>query len=194
MNTIRRTYKDRKETEKDYYQTNPYMVMALREWMGEADFPQHVSIIDPCCGNKVIGDNLRPYYSNIDEFDKFSDNMEPTDFLTHDFKKHYDITIANPPYSSKYNFIKKALEVSTEVFILLPLNTSNYNLFHRDFEDIPEFVGKLQMAPKMFLDQTTDWNPGGTAQYCWYYWSNKSNTNHSKVWYKDLKVIKERLE
>ena len=88
------------------------------------------------------------------------------------------------------------MEIADYVFSLLPLNVSNYNMFSREFEDIEEFVGKVQMSPKMFLDQTTDFKAGGTAQYCWYIWSKNTseNLNYSKTWYKDLRVIKEREE
>lgn len=191
MNTIRRTYKSAKETEKDYYQTNPYMVLALKEWMLENGFNPNSKILDPCCGEGVIANTLNKYFYDVTFYDKFHKIPEyRRDFLNE--VNHPDIIVMNPPYSNKYTFIELAMGLADYVFCLLPLNVSNYNMFHRDFEDIPEFVGKIQMTPKMFLDQTTDFKPGGTAAYTWYVWSNKENSSYSKTWYKDLIKIKER--
>jgi hypothetical protein len=195
MNTQRRIHKTTKETDKDFYQTNPYMVLALKEWLIENGFSNEVTILDPCCGQKVIGDGLRDTFPNIIEIDKFPEEGESIDFMDYEPDRKVDIVIMNSPYSNKYNFINRAMEMADHVFSLLPLNVSNYNMFHREFEDIHEFVGKLQMAPKMFLDQTTDFRPGGTAQYCFYYWKkDKHTTDYSKTWYKDLIKIKEREE
>jgi len=194
MNTQRRIHKPTKETEKDFYQTNPYMVLALKEWLIENKFASDLTFLDPCCGDRVIGNGLRDFYSNIVEIDKFPDEGVEIDFMEYTPNRKVDVIVENVPYSNKYNFINRSIEMADHVFSLLPLNVSNYNMFHREFEAIPEFVGKLQLAPKMFLDQTTDFRPGGTAQYCFYYWSKLNNTNYSKTWYKDLVKIKEREE
>ena len=191
MNTIRRTHKPSKETEKDFYQTHPLMVVALKEWLIDNDFSKDMTILDPCCGEKVIGNELRAYFNNIIEIDKFPKEGEGIDFMQYIPDRKIDICISNVPYSNKYNFINKQMEIANYVFSLFPLNISNYNMFHREFEDMPEFVGKLQMAPKMFLSQTTEFNASGTAQYCWYMWDKNNNTDFSKTWYKDLRVIKE---
>lgn len=192
---IRRTYKSTKETEKDYYQTNPYMIEALKEWLIEEGLvEEELTVVDPCCGEKVIGKGLIDIFPNIVQFDKFAENCYREDFMEYNPKYKVDIIVFNPPYSNKYNFINKAMEISDKVFCLLPLNVSNYNMFHREFEDIPEFVGKILMAPKMFLDQTTDFRTGGTSQYAWYMWSKNNSTNYSLTWYKDLVKIKEEME
>ena len=194
MTALHRIHKATKETIKDFYQTNPYMVIALKEWLIENEFKSYSHILDPCCGERVIGNGLRDYFPNITEIDKFADGCRNIDFMEYESKTNIDIIVENVPYSNKYNFINKSIELADYVFSLLPLNISNYNMFFKEYENIPEFIGKIQMSPKMFLDQTTDFKAGGTAQYCWYVWSKLNDTPDSKTWYKDLRVIKEREE
>lgn len=181
---MRRIKKSDLKNKKDFYQTNPYMVKALRFWLTENGFNENLSFLDPCTGKGVICRGLYEKFVNIKKFDKFMGNIR-INFLTH--TKKYDVVVMNPPYSAKYKFIDHARKHSNIVICLLPLNISNYNMFHRQYEDIPEFVGKIQMAPKMFLDETTTFKAGGTAQYCWYIWDKNNNTDYSKTWYYDLR-------
>jgi hypothetical protein len=183
MNTIRRTKKSDLKKQKDFYQTNPLMVKVLTDWL-KVNQNGAINILDPCAGKGVIRRGLLSYFLKVNYMDKFS-GKKRGNFLNHN--KLYDMIIMNPPYSAKYKFIDHARKQAKHVFCLLPLNISNYNMFHREYEDIPEFVGKIQMAPKMFLDETTEFKAGGTAQYCWYIWDGTNNTSYSKTWYSDLR-------
>lgn len=182
MNTIRRTKKTAKRNEKDFYQTNPLMVKVLLNWMNNT--PLKSSILDPCCGKGVISEGLKTRFKNVTAFDKFEGETK-IDFL--EMNTNFDVIVMNPPYSDKYRFIDHARKLAESVFCLLPLNISNYNMFHREYEDIPEFLGKIVMAPKMFLNETTEFRAGGTASYAWYYWERENNTDYSKNWYDDLR-------
>ena len=162
MNTIRRTEKTALKKKKDFYQTNPLMVTSLINYLKQNKFRRSLKVLDPCEGQGVISKGLNTYFKKVSASDLYNDDN--IDFL--ETEEKYNIIVMNPPYSAKYKFIDHARKHARYVFCLLPLNVSNYNMFHRQYEDIPEFVGKLQMAPKMFLDETIDFKPGGTTQYC----------------------------
>lgn len=185
MKSLVRIPKTKKQKAQDFYQTNPLMVKALIDWFKWNNCTPHdLNILDPCAGKGVIRRGLLSYFLDVKYMDKFT-GKKRGNFLNHN--KFYDMIIMNPPYSAKYKFIDHARKQSRFVFCLLPLATSSYNMFFREYEDIGQFVGKIQMAPKMFLDETTNFIAGGTAQYCWYIWDNKNNTTYSKNWYKDLR-------
>ena len=187
MKSIIRKEKSTLENKKDFYQTNPYMVKSLVNWLKKNNFPAGSKVLDPCCGQGVISEGLKDFFFDVTAYDKYTGEASK-DFL--DETEHFDMIVCNPPYSDKYNFIKHSRKLAKHVFVLLPLNLSNYNMVTREYEDIPEFVGRLQMVPKMFLDETTDWKPGGNSQYCWYYWKQEHNTDFAKTWYDDLLVYK----
>lgn len=178
---IRRKNKTTKQNEKDFYQTHPAMVKAL---IDEVDIDPRIKILDPCNGKKVIQRGLSEYFVNVKGFDKFS-GFPRKNFLTH--KIRYDMIVMNPPYSAKYKFIDHARKIADTVVCLLPINISNYNMFHTDYEDTPGFVGKIVMTPKMFLSETTTFKTGGTSAYAWYIWDKNNNTKSSITWYKNLR-------
>lgn len=203
MKSIIRKPKSKMECVRDFYQTNPLMVKVLADWLKKRDIynisseKKHklfslsrfkiLKVLDPCCGYGVIQNGLIDVFGKFNPirgFDKYFGDVK-ADFLTHN--KKYDLIVMNPPYSSKYKFMLHAMEISKVVIVLLPLNISNYNMFHREYEDIPEFVGKIKMAPKMFLDESTDFHAGGNSQYCWYIWDKDNKTDFSKTWYADLR-------
>jgi hypothetical protein len=188
MKSIVRIKKTSKQKEKDFYQTNPLMVKSLVTWFENYDISEKLNILDPCSGKGVIVRGLYSHFLKVNYLDKFEGNKKGN-FLNHN--KKYDIIIMNPPYSNKYKFIDHARDIANTVVCLLPLNISNYNMFHREYEDIPEFLGKIQMAPKMFLDETTDFKAGGNSQYCWYIWNKNNDTDYSKTWYSDLRDYQE---
>jgi hypothetical protein len=186
---IRRTEKTLEEDEKDFYQTNPYMVQALYPHIRHL---QGRLIVDPCCGEGVIVNGLRDAGHLAIGFDKFlGDNR--IDYLNW-VPDSSHIIVMNPPYSSKYLFMDKAIREADEVYCLLPLNISNYNMMFKKYEDIPEFIGKIQMSPKMILHKGIEFHAGGTSQYCWYIWKKYNNTKYSYTWYEDLRKLKSMEE
>ena len=189
MKSIVRRSKTTKNKKADFYQTNPFMSKILIDWLKENKFDPSLKVVDPCCGKHSITNELNKYFGAVSYFDKFQGDNK-LDYLEEIISTN--IIVMNPPYSAKYAFIDKARQDADYVFCLLPLNISNYNMFHREYEDIPNFVGKIQMAPKMFLDETLDFKAGGNSQYCWYIWHGKNNTNYSTTWYYDLRNYNRR--
>jgi len=188
---IRRIRKSKESNEKDFYQTYPGCTHALIEVLEPIGMTRGLEALDPCCGRRAITNVLETYFTDIDAFDKFEgDNNQ--DFL--EYEKEKDIIIMNPPYSRKYEFIDHAMDISRIVICLLPLNISNYNMFHAEYENVPEFVGKVLMTPKIFLHDGTEMKSGGTSAYAWYIWKKDNKTDTSLTWYKDLREIKARQE
>ena len=50
----------------------------------ENAFSNELTILDPCCGNKVIGDGLRDTFPNIIEIDKFAEGCDNIDFMDYE--------------------------------------------------------------------------------------------------------------
>lgn len=187
INAIVRTKKSDLMNEKDFYQTYPGCTYALLDVLKSIGFSSGLATLDPCCGKESITRILKEYFTDVEAIDKFEGDTRQ-DFLEYSGEK--DLIVMNPPYSNKYEFINYARSIARNVLCLLPLNTSNYNMFHREYEDDPEFVGKIQMAPKIFLHDGLEFKPGGTTQYAWYYWKRGNDTETSLTWYRDLKKIK----
>lgn len=160
----------RRGNKSDYYITPTPCVRAL---LDNIPMPNSFTYLDPCSGTGVIGRTLREYgIENITELEK----SKGQNFLTHE--KHYDVIIGNPPYSIKDDFWTKAMEIGKHIFFILPYNVGNYNSFHRNNMDIPQFIGKWLMTPKFFMGKEETENPkkGGVSAYAWYYWRPNGKT------------------
>lgn len=172
-----------KQKKKDFFQTNPKMAKALREWLEDNGVSEHSSICEPACGYKVITNELSNFFYNIFAYDLHFGRRKRNFFL---HNKTYDIIVMNMPYSDKYNFIDKARKKATTVICLMLLHVSSYNDFVENYEDIPEFVGQIKMTPKMVLSESVEDKRGGTAMYAWYIWDKRNNTPYYKTWIKNL--------
>lgn len=189
LKSIVRKVKSDIANKKDFYQTNPYMVAVLVDWCKEQNFPRDWRVLDPCCGEGVISEGLKEYFYNVEAYDKYTGENKK-DFLEE--KREFDLIVHNTPFSAKYEFIQHSWKLAQHVITLLPLNWNNYNCAHRDYLDRLDFVGMIQMAPKMFLDETTDFKSGGNSQYDWLYWNRENNTRTSLTWYYDLLKYKNK--
>ena len=174
MRTVR-IKKVKELKEKDFYQTHPSMVYSLIN-----NYDIKGTILDPCAGKGIIGSII-----SVDEFDLHpgKSNMQQRNFLN--FYTHYDNIIMNPPYSDKYRFIDHALAVADRIFVLLPLDTSNYNIFHTRYLNTNLYRGRLLMTPKIMLSETIKLKRGGNTSYAWYeFGESKSKVKYEK--YDDL--------
>lgn len=167
MSRTVRIKKTKELKNKDFYQTHPAMVRALME-----KYDLNEPILDPCAGKGIIGDVLSKQAYVVKEFDLHpqSTPIKKLNFLKTNLSIQIDTIIMNPPYSNKYAFIDKALEYNCEVFVLLPLDTSNYNLFHEKYLDVPHYQGRLLMTPKLILHEGLETKRGGNSSYAWYHY------------------------
>jgi hypothetical protein len=164
----------------DFYVTPYPCITAL---LSRANIPKTATILDPCSGTGVIGKILRSSgYTSVTAYDI----VDGFDFYAESSK--YDVIIANPPYSHKNEFIKKAMEVANDVYMILPMTVNSYNRFHKQFLDIPPFKERFVMTPKFFMTEEETWKPkrGGISSYAWYHWKRDYNSSHSIEMYIDL--------
>ena len=162
----------RRSNKSDFYIT-PFP--CIRALLDKIELSPYARILDPCSGTGVIGKVLREYgFVNYKEYDI----VEGRSF--YEESGMYDVIIANPPYSEKNKFIDKALTVAKDVYMILPMNVVNYNIFHRNYLNWNEYQGRYLMAPKFFMTQDETENPkrGGISSYAWFHWSKKNNNNN----------------
>lgn len=154
----------RRGNKSDYYVTPFPITRGLLANIGNLSGK---TILDPCSGSGAIGKVLREYGYKYRHVDITTGN----DFLEE--KNHYDIIIANPPYSIKYKFIDHALKIADMVYMIFPLGVSSYNIVFKEYLNVPNFLGKYLTSPKFFMTQNECENPirGGCNAYAWYVWS-----------------------
>jgi len=161
----------RRGNKSDYYVTPWQCVQALIDSYFPFTMDRSISIFDPACGDKVIGNVFRGNgFNNIVE----EDLLLGQDFLERNEEEKFDFVITNPPYSIKNKFIEKALKISKATIFILPANVINYNEFQEKYLDIKEYFGRVLMRPKFFMDDKKQNIPklGGISAYAWFMWSN----------------------
>lgn len=171
----------RKQSSSDLYRTPfpaiPPAVIALRNING--------SFLDPCEGDGRIRNSLRARGRSVTGFDLDPDCGTPVDFL--DYHKPHDCVCGNPPFSLKKEFIDHSMGLSRYTVFLLPMSAVSYNEIHSHYLDIPEFLGKFVMTPKMIMDDTGRFKPGGVYSYAWFFWDTKCRTRGSWEYYIDIR-------
>lgn len=186
---IRRQQRDKK----DFYQTPVVAVEAL--WLTTLkSFPKESIILDPCKGGGVIGGVLREAgFENIREIEKYPVDVteSPVDFLEYD--RPVDIIVGNPPYSQKYKFIDHALTLADYVFFIFPVAMISYNNFHTEYLNRPEYIGRVLLTPKFFMDENDRGRSikrGGSGAYAWFCWSKRGrDSNGSMETYYNLDAL-----
>jgi hypothetical protein len=155
----------------DFYQTPEVCTTAL---IREFSLDQSMTYLDPCCGQRAIGNVFRRHRIPIQEEDLYpTDQGESKNFLTSPGESH-DCIVANPPYSKKNSFILHAISRFDHVFMILPMQVVNYNEFHAIFLNRKEYMGRLLMTPKFFMTEEYQvglTQRGGVSSYAWFYWS-----------------------
>lgn len=165
---------------------------------GDGRIRKELSLIDP--SNKVIGIEKYPdepyintlYQSPFDlqEIGLYKDlsvRIQSRDFLS--YNKPVDIVAGNPPFSLKKEFISHGLEIAEYTCMLLAMHALSYNEIQEDFTDIPEFLGKIVMRPKLMYSESGEWKPGGTTAYAWLFWKKGNRTRGSWEHYIDLRRL-----
>lgn len=107
-------------------------------------------------------------WTAIEKYDLYGNVCTFADFLNHDFQgKRFAATLTNPPYSLAMPFIKKAIEISDTVAMLLRVN----------------FLGSAQRAewmrnntPSIYVlpnrPSFTATNGTDATEYAWLVWNN----------------------
>ena len=177
-----------KRGKSDLYRTPHKAIVPLVKTFS---YLRNKKILDPCQGDCRIRQKLETIdkSNTVTGFDLYpSDpNVQPVDFLKH--YGRYDYIIGNPPFSLKSDFIDHGLEISEYVIFLLNMSTVSYNIFHRNYLNRPEYMGRLLMTPKMFMNSEGTFKPGGTDSYAWFIWKNGHNTRGSFEYYFDLRKL-----
>lgn len=106
--------KELERPKNDFYETPYACTEVLIPTLAGVD--RESIILDPCCGNKRIGDVLRKYgFHNIIE----RDIMGGYDFLDEMIKKKfYDIVIMNPPFKLFDEFVNQAKYISNYTIVI----------------------------------------------------------------------------
>ena len=112
-----------KREENDFYATNPETLkMFLYEFWKDNAFEGN-EILEPACGQGHISKTLEELLPdfNITSTDLIDRGygIGGIDFLTHDYKKMFDVVITNPPFSLAKEFIEKGLKISNKHVIML---------------------------------------------------------------------------
>ncbi len=176
-----------KTSKTDLYRTPYECIECLRQFLNPI---KNISILDPCDGDGRIRNALRSQTRSVVGFDLYPNHGVSVDFLKHN--KHYNLIVGNPPFSLKNEFIRHSIEYSNYTIFLLPVSVVSYNIFHREFLNRPEYVGRILMTPKLFLNEGGTWKPGGTDSYAWFIWSKHNNTKESWERYFDLRKIRSK--
>ena len=97
-----------------------------------------------------------------------SDLASGDDFLMEEINKHGSTIITNPPFSLAQEFIERALELSTEVWMLLRINFLGGQKRHQWWQ---------QHAPNALfvLSERPDFTGAGgdACEYAWFYWGER---------------------
>ena len=195
LNSIRRDDKHKSEEikEKEFYETPILAVKILEQHLKEqSQLILNNTILDPCCGKEAISKVFEDLKYNVTKFDKFpySTRIEEKDFLTTSFDRKWDITVMNPPYTSKKEFIDKALIVTNNVYVFLPLQVTNYIDFTSDYEDTSFYHGKIVIYPKMILTNSQNYKQGGMTAYAWFHFSTKEQGPKKYEYFYDMRKFK----
>ena len=178
--------KPRKD-DRDFYQTPFPATRALIEFLNP---PKDQVILDPCEGKGAITQILREYhlpYKGIDLYPQLS-STEEQDFLH--YEESYKLIIGNPPYYLKNDFIEKALTLAVDVWFILPMQVVNYNIFHREYLDREDYIGRLLLTPKFIMSEESGVEVpryGGISSYAWFHWSSSGSSKGSIEHYADIK-------
>lgn len=121
--------------EGDFYVT-PRSLMWVAKSCFEAYLDKEMVVLDPCCGNHVMADALRPMGYEVRENDLFQGGV---DYLANEWKQTQ--VVMNPPFSQWDEFVRKAKKHADVVFAIGRLNyLSTQSRFESDIWEGLKYV------------------------------------------------------
>jgi len=147
--------------ESDFYPTPNWCFETL-----PINFNNYKTALEPCKGDGRIVSFLENKDITVD----WCEIREGLDFLEPDFDFGlYDLILTNPPFSLALEFIKKSLEISDTVILLLRLNFLGAQC-RKEFwqNNEPDTLYILSKRPS-FTGKGTD-----STEYAWFVW-DKTN-------------------
>lgn len=131
----------------DRCQTPPYAIQPLIPHL-----PHHITVWEPAAGEGYLANAIRPYVENVIATDILTEQnffeYEPED---------YDVIITNPPYSIKYQWLERCIDLciyQNKAFALLvPLETLGAARAQKLLKKINTKV--------ILMDKRTDFKIGG---------------------------------
>ena len=138
----------------DAFYTDDFIVEKISEFFPE--FPEKdLKILEPSVGEGAFLPKIFEKYSNknlsldaVDIDEKVLKNLKKKyknirtlneDFLEHNFGKHYDLVVGNPPFKNAREFLEKSLRISDYVILILPKTFLSSEKFRRTREFIENF-------------------------------------------------------
>jgi len=186
MSSKGRKRKDAADSFSEYYPTPGWCVHRFIE---RASFLPNGSWLEPCAGNGDIiqgindkrpgkiswaANELRPECEPT--LRKFTNKVTTGDFLKlePDGPRAYDVIITNPPFSLAMSVIKKSLELSDYVAVLLRLNfigTTDRTPFFK------EFMPDIYVIPER---PSFDGEGADSIEYAWFVWGQPEQRKRSR--------------
>lgn len=115
-----KAYANRKKAEDrpegDFYAT-PRSLMWVAKDLFEREFSKKAKILDPCCGNGVMGQELSKFGFKVSENDLYHDGV---DYLSQFWYEPQ--VVMNPPFSQWDAFVDKAKGHASRIFVIGRLN------------------------------------------------------------------------
>lgn len=172
-----------KRRELDFYPTPPECTIALLDFISPA---RGSSVWEPACGDGSMSKVIERYGLNVRSSDISSDSygQSGVDFLNPNIPEHpvrYDFIITNPPFNKSEEFIKKSLELSRTVCMLLKCqywhSKKRLSLFTNN---PPAFILPLTWRPNFMFNTLKKSSP--TMDVAWTVWiRGHKNTIYSPL-------------
>lgn len=140
--------------ENDAYYTDAKIVSVISEHLPKFS-KNEVKILEPSVGEGAFLPAIFNKYNNkkisLDIVDVDNEILRNTqkkyrygkalnvDFLQYNFRKHYDLVIGNPPFSSAREFLEKSLTISDYVIMVLPKIFLSSEKYRRTREFLENF-------------------------------------------------------
>ena len=162
-------YKKSKTGSYDLCQTPPYALEPLIRHMKFAKFHR---IWEPACGEGLLVDGLKSHGFDVLGTDILERSLESHHYDFFKYKPDWDwqCIVTNPPYSMKYDWIKRCYFLGKPWALLMPVETLGAAAAQFQFDTFG--IQVIFMSPRIdFKMPDAGWSGKGaqfpTAWFCW---------------------------